>query len=159
MFKSRYTPGPTSGYNPKTGAQSQMRTSTAGGPAGSMQNAAAQIRQAPQPFQNPQGAIRGVPTITAAQRTQPHGSPAKGTTPRHHTAAAPRSAPMSDAAIRSGAGYKKPVNYANHAVHTAKNQTVRVMRGAIPGSKPLVPSMTDDDFAKVSADTQRYRIL
>lgn len=159
MFKSRYTPGPTSGFNPQTGAQSQMRTSTVGGPAGSMQNAAAQIRQAPQPFQNPQGAIRGVESHQGFRRKQVQGSPAPGTTPRHHTAAAPRSAPMSNAAVRSGAGYKKPVNYANHPVHTAKNQTVRVMRGAIPGSKPLVPSMTDADFASAAKEYQRNRIL
>ena len=127
---------------PITGAHPHVTPSTADGPAGSVANAEAQIRQSPVPFQNPQGVIRGVQTVTALQRTQPHGTPAKGTTPRHHTAAAPRSAPMSDAQIRKGAGYTKPVNYANHPVHT---QPSRVMRGQIRGAKPLVSN--DDVFS------------
>lgn len=46
---------------------------------------------------------------------------------------------------RRGAGYTKPVNYAGHAVHVQSNKSVRVMRGAIPGAKPLVSN--DDIFS------------
>jgi len=42
---------------PITGAATQMKPNTVGGVAGSMQNAAGQIKQAPQPFQNPQGSV------------------------------------------------------------------------------------------------------
>lgn len=48
------------GNSPTTGAATQMKPSTAGGQAGSTQNAAAQIKQSPQPFQNPKGALYGV---------------------------------------------------------------------------------------------------
>ena len=108
-----------------------------------MQNAAAQIKQSPVPFQNPQGVIRGVPSHQEFKQKQVHGRPsARGTRPGASSANAPNSDPMSDAAIRKGAGYTKPVNYANHAVHS---QPTRVMRGAIPGSKPLVNN--DDVFS------------
>jgi len=42
---------------PITGAATQMKPNTVGGVAGSMQNAAGQIKQSPQPFQNPQGSV------------------------------------------------------------------------------------------------------
>jgi hypothetical protein len=52
------------GNSPTTGAATQMRPSTAGGLAGSMQNAAAQIKQSPMPFQNPnQGATMNTPQV------------------------------------------------------------------------------------------------
>jgi len=131
---------------PITGAHPQVRPSTAGGAAGSMQNAAAQIRQSPQPFQNPQGVIRDVESHQGFKQKQVHGRPSgRGTKPGANSANALRSVPMSDGAIRRGAGYTKPVNYAGHAVHVQSNKSVRVMRGAIPGAKPLVSN--DDIFS------------
>jgi len=137
---------------PITGAHPQMRPSTAGGAAGSMQNAAAQIRQAPQPFQNPQGAIRGVASHQGFKQAQVHARPsARGIKPGANTANAPSSAPMSDRAILNGAGYRKPVNYAGHAVHVQSNKSGRVMRNAIPGTKPLVKPMDSGDFFEGAA--------
>jgi hypothetical protein len=128
---------------PITGAQKQMTPNTAGGAVGSMQNAEAQIKQAPQPFANPAGAIRGVESHQGFKQQQVHGRPsARGTRPGANTANAPNSAPMSDSALRQGAGYTKPVNYARYKVHSQP----RVMRGAIHGSQPVVKPMDQDDF-------------
>jgi hypothetical protein len=52
---------------PITAAKTQMKPSTAGGVAGSMQNAAAQIKQSPMPFQNPQGSVN----LPAPGKTMP----------------------------------------------------------------------------------------
>jgi hypothetical protein len=136
---------------PNTGARPQMRPTTLRGQAGSLQQAASQIRQAPAPFAGNGGLRNRPPSNAEFSRDQVQGSPAPGVRPRANTAAAPRSAPMSDSQIMRGAGYSKPVNYAGHAVHVQKNKSVRVMRNAIPGTKPLVKPMDSGDFFEGAA--------
>jgi hypothetical protein len=123
---------------PITGARPQMRPSTAGGPAGSIENAEAQIRQAPQPFQTPQGAIRGVGSNQQFARQQVHGRPsARGTRPGANTANSPRSDPPSHGAQMTATG-QKPDYRAGYAPSTHPKAKARIMRGQIRGAKPLI---------------------
>lgn len=101
-IKARSGQSAPAGNKPTTGAATQMKASTAGGLAGSMQNAAAQIKQSPQPFQNPRGAIRGV-----GAGPTPH----VGTGVGKNTASLPISkAPMHPPTGPTG-GYKPKKNY------------------------------------------------
>jgi hypothetical protein len=83
-----------------------------GGPA-----AQSQIAAPPAPFQSRQG-ITNLPASTNKNFRNPQGSPAGGTRPRHHTAAAPASAPMDLTTQLRLAGYKgkSPMAKYSHSV-------------------------------------------
>lgn len=55
---------PKAGYNPKTAAKSEMKLKAAPGNPGNnrSQQAEAQIKEPPAPFNNPQGALKATPT-------------------------------------------------------------------------------------------------
>jgi hypothetical protein len=140
-FISRY--GKLAGNSPTTAAATQMRPSTAGGLDGSTQNAEFQIRQSPQPFQNPMNnMVSGVGSNQAFKRMQVQGSPAPGVRPRINTAAAPRSDPPNHAQMMQWSGY--PPDYAPKQGYSPvisgrlQPGLTRIWRGAVPGSKKLV---------------------
>jgi hypothetical protein len=141
-FKSKFSRA--SQGRPITASRTAMRPTAITGNPGSLSQAASQISASPMPFQNSRGPLSPAPPHTGFAAKQVHGRPsARGTQPGSNTTNAPTSAPMSDRAILNGAGYRKPVNYAGHAVHVQSNKSVRVMRGPIPGAKPLI---NDDDI-------------
>lgn len=92
---------------PITGAATQMKPSTAGGQAGSIANAQAQIRQSPVPFQNPQGPLASV---------------GKGPTPSSGTGASKNlaSLPTSKAPFSPplGLGQRKRKAHGAHRTHS-----------------------------------------
>jgi hypothetical protein len=143
-FKSKFSRASLG--RPITASRTAMRPTAITGNAGSLAQAESEISASPMPFQNSRGPVSPAPSHSGFAAAQVHGrSSARGVRPGANNANAPRSAPMSDGAILKGAGYMKPVNYAGHAVHVQSNKSVRVMRGPIPGSKPLISN--DDIFS------------
>jgi hypothetical protein len=156
-FISRYgIYGKLAGNSPTTAAATQMRPSTAGGLPGSPQNAEAQIRQSPQPFSGG-GALRNRPVVNQSRLvTNPQGLPsARGTRPGNYAAAAPQSDPMDHSSMMKFSGH--PPNYAPKQGYSPaisgrlKPGRTRIMRGAVPGSKPFVKPMSNDDFLEGAA--------
>jgi hypothetical protein len=141
--------------NSFTSAQPRYkRPATIGGGSamndGSTGQAEQQISAAPLPFQNPRAAAN-LPAPVNRNVTNPQGLPsARGTRPGNYAAAAPQSDPMAHSSMMKFSGY--PPNYAPQQGHSPvisgrlKPGRTRIMRGAVPGSKPFVKPMSNDDF-------------
>jgi hypothetical protein len=153
-FISRY--GKLAGNSPTTGAATQMRAIPPSGADGTAQQAENQIRNAPKPFGNPRlNPISTAPPVNRLVRN-PHGLPsARGTRPGNYAAAAPQSDPMPHGAMMQATGH--PPNYAPKQGYSPaisgrlKPGRTRIMRGAVPGSKPFVKPMSNDDFLEGAA--------
>ena len=139
----------------RTGSTRPIGHRAEGGGAG----AESQIRQRQAPFSN-DGSLQFQAAANAGFRAdQVHGSSAGGTRPRAATAAAPRSAVMSQEQIMRGAGYQRKPGLANYTVHDVTKHEfggaaeARANRNAPRFTagrkrKPLIPQMSDSDFAE-----------
>ena len=137
-FRSKYS-------QPITGARPEMQPSAIRGAAGSEEQAESQIEASPAPFSNPRGAIRGAGTNQQFTADQPQGSAApnlKGGNPHR---AALRTDPPSHGQQMRATGHS-PEYRAGYAPSTHPRAKARVLRGAVPGAKPLVSN--DDIFSK-----------
>ncbi len=91
---------------PITGSRKQMSPTQLRGEAGSLEQAASQIRQAPAPFAGNGGLRNPPPSNMQFRVAQPHGSAAPDLRPGSPHRAAPRSAPPSQATMNQRVGHK-----------------------------------------------------
>jgi hypothetical protein len=149
---------------PITGAATNMKSLPVGGPDGSVQQAEGQIRNSPRPFGNPHlnpmQASGQVSAVTQQQRRQLGGMSAGGTKPRPWQSAQANSEPPSHNAMMTATGHKPGYapkqGYSPVIGGRLKPGRTRVMRGAIPGAKPLVSSMSNQDFAAGMKSYQKH---
>jgi hypothetical protein len=131
-----------------------METLPLTGADGSTKNAESQIRNAPRPFGNPHlnpmQASGQVPAVTQQQRRQLAAVSAGGTKPRPWQSAQANSEPLSHNAMMTATGHKPGYapkqGYSPTISGRLKPGRTRIMRGQVPGAKPLVKPMDSGDF-------------